>query len=255
MILDIIQTLLLLTIGYFVIINKPHNFKIKPSKERKAVLDSCALIDGRIIELAQAGFVPGNLVIPTFIVAELQLLADGTDSHKRERARFGLEVVQQLQREKTVDVIVDRSKVQGKTIDDKLVDLAKKIGADLYTTDFNLNQVASIEEVKVLNVNELSHALRPITLPGESLEVKILQSGSNHDQGVGYLEDGTMIVIDNAKRDIGKKIKVEITRTHQTVAGKMIFARKIVDRPHTSTKNHHDYRLPKTKPHQASKYK
>jgi hypothetical protein len=132
-----------------------------------------------------------------------------------------------LQHEPGVDLQIERTKVQADTTDDKLVKLAKKIGADLYTTDFNLNQVASIEGVRVLNVNELSHALRPIALPGEDFEVKVLQAGSNREQGVGYLDDGTMIVIDNARKDIGKKIMVNITRTHQTIAGKMLFAQKV----------------------------
>ena len=111
--------------------------------------------------------------------------------------------------------------------DDKLVSLALEIGADLFTTDFNLNQVASIKGVRVLNVNELSHALRPVSLPGENLEIKILQPGSNRDQGVGYMEDGTMIVVDGARKDIGKTITVKTTRTHQTVAGKMVFGSKL----------------------------
>lgn len=226
--LEIIQTVLLIAIVIIVIYKlKPLPLATKNKNGRLALLDSCALIDGRIVELAKAGFVPFDLSVPEFIVAELQLLADGSDSHKRERARFGLEVVQQLQQEPEVSLYIERTKVQADTTDDKLVKLAKKIGADLYTTDFNLNQVASIEGVRVLNVNELSHALRPIALPGEAFEVKVLQPGSNRDQGVGYLDDGTMIVIDNAIRDIGKKVKVKITRTHQTIAGKMLFAQKV----------------------------
>jgi uncharacterized protein YacL len=226
--LEIIQTILLIAILVaFIYKFKPFKSVKSAKKKRLALLDSCALIDGRIVELTKAGFVPFDLAVPEFIVAELQLLADGNDSHKRERARFGLEVVQQLQHEPGVDLQIERTKVQADTTDDKLVKLAKKIGADLYTTDFNLNQVASIEGVRVLNVNELSHALRPIALPGEDFEVKVLQAGSNREQGVGYLDDGTMIVIDNARKDIGKKIMVNITRTHQTIAGKMLFAQKV----------------------------
>ncbi|HUD03472.1 MAG TPA: TRAM domain-containing protein [Patescibacteria group bacterium] len=225
--LEIVQTVVILAIGILVLIKELPQMKVGRSKERIALLDSCALIDGRIVELARLGFMPFDLAVPEFVIAELQFLADGTDAHKRERARFGLEVVQQLQQEPSVNVKIERTKVQAKNTDDKLVRLAKKIEADLYTTDFNLNQVASIEGVRVLNVNELSHALRPIALPGETFEVKILQAGSNRDQGVGYLEDGTMIVIDNARRDMGKKVRVRVTRTHQTVAGKMLFAQKV----------------------------
>lgn len=230
--LDIIQTIIIVAIGAIVLVKELPKIKLgKPAKERMALLDSCALIDGRVVELAKAGFVPGQLAVPEFIVAELQLLADGNDSHKRERARFGLEVVQQLQNEPSIALLIERQHVIANSTDEKLVKLAKKIGADLFTTDFNLNQVASIEGVRVLNVNELAHALRPVALPGDSFEVKVLQVGSNREQGVGYLEDGTMIVIDNARKDIGKKVRVNITRTHQTIAGKMLFAQKVESTP------------------------
>lgn len=225
--LEIIQSIAIVAIGAVVVTKEFPRFIPSKSKQKVALLDSCALIDGRVVELAKAGFVPYELAVPEFIVAELQFLADGNDSHKRERARFGLEVVQQLQREPEISVHIERTKVQARNTDDKLVKLAKKIDADLFTTDFNLNQVASIEGVRVLNVNELSHALRPVALPGEGFDVKVLQRGSNRDQGVGYMEDGTMIVIDGAQKDIGKTIKVRITRTHQTIAGKMLFAAKI----------------------------
>jgi uncharacterized protein YacL len=230
--LDIIQTFAIALLAVAVI------YKIKPVKVAKSgakatVLDSCALIDGRIVELVRAGFISNNLIVPEFIVAELQLLADGSDSHKRERARFGLEVVRQLQAEPGVNLTINKIKIDEPTTDDKLVTLAKKIQADLYTTDFNLNQVANIKGVRVLNINELSQAMRPVALPGEGFEVKIIQGGSNKDQGVGYMEDGTMVVVDNAKRDIGKTIKVNITRTHQTVAGKMLFAEKVTTQQRT----------------------
>lgn len=225
--LEIIQTLGILFIAAVVI------YKLKPieatrgGKKHAVIIDSCALIDGRVVELAQAGFLPANILVPQFIVAELQLLADGSDSHKRERARYGLEVVQLLQQDPKLTVNIARQPIQARTTDEKLVKLAKKIGADLFTTDFNLNQVANIEGVRVLNINELSHAMRPVALPGEAFEVKVVQAGSNRDQGVGYLEDGTMIVIDGARRDIGHSVSVKVTRTHQTVAGKMIFAVKV----------------------------
>jgi uncharacterized protein YacL len=225
--LEIIQTIIIIIIGAAVLTKELPSKILKNEKRRMALLDSCALIDGRIVELAKAGFVPEQLAVPEFIVAELQMLADGNDSHKRERARFGLEVVQQLQSESGVSLQIERHHITATSNDEKLVKLAKKIGADLFTTDFNLNQVASIEGVRVLNVNELAHALRPVALPGDSFEVKVLQVGSNREQGVGYLDDGTMIVIDNARKDIGKKVRVNVTRTHQTVAGKMLFAQKV----------------------------
>lgn len=200
----------------------------KPTRKQspnKAIIDSCALIDGRIVELSSSGFLPGELIIPEFILHELQLLADGSDAHKRARARYGLDVAQELQAFMHVKVTIDREQINEKLlIDDKLVELAKKRGAMLYTTDFNLGKVAAIEKVKVLNVNEIASALRPIILPGEVRTVKIVQKGNSGDQGVAYLEDGTLLVIDHASRYIGKTVKVSITRMHQTVAGKMIFA-------------------------------
>lgn len=228
MILEIIQTTVLIAILIIVLQkNKPQKYVLKSKKEHIAILDSCALIDGRIIELAKAGFITSKLEVPEFILAELQLLADGNDSQKRERARFGLEVVQILQAEPTVNIEINHTKVEADNTDDKLVVLAKKIGADLFTTDFNLNQVASIKGVKVLNVNELAHSLRPTALPGEDIVIKVMQTGSNRDQGVGYLEDGTMVVIDNARQDIGRDVRIKVTKTHQTVAGKMLFAKKV----------------------------
>lgn len=189
---------------------------------KKVVLDTCALIDGRVVQLAQNGFIPGELVVPDFVVHELQLLADGADAHKRERARFGLDVVKELQG--VTSVTIDRSIQDKVPTDDKLVLLAKKLGAPLYTTDYNLNKVADIQNVEVMNVNELAQNLRPVAIPGEHKQVKLLQKGSNPRQAVGYLEDGTMVVVDNATKYIGKTVEVEVTRTHQTVAGKMMFA-------------------------------
>lgn len=189
------------------------------------IVDSCGLIDGRIVELATAGFTPSEIIIPQFILRELQMLADGNDSYKRERARFGLDVARKLQTINTTNVYVNRENFPNiKTTDDKLVILARKLSADLYTTDYNLNKVASVEGVKVLNINELALSLRPHVLPGEKKKVKIVQKGSGRGQGVGYLEDGTMVVVENAIRQIGKTVEVEVSRYHQTESGKMIFA-------------------------------
>ncbi len=236
-ILLIIQTILLAVI-LTILLKKNSSISIKPSKDRKALLDSCALIDGRIVELAQAGFVPSNLEVPQFIISELQLLADGNDSQKRERARYGLEIIQRLQQLSGVSVHISKDPVESdKLTDDKLVHLAQKINADLYTTDYNLNQVASIKGVRVLNVNELAHALRPVVLPGEIVPLKIIQTGSSKDQGVGYLEDGTMVVVDGAKNAIGKTIDIQISRSHQTVAGRMLFGNVIKSQKPKNNKN------------------
>lgn len=192
---------------------------------RKLILDSCGLIDGRITEIVRTGFMVDELIIPQFILSELQMLADGSDSHKRERARYGLDIANELRDSAPMKVSVDRTVFADiQNTDDKLIALAKKLpNAELYTTDFNLGKVASVEGVSVRNVNELSQSLRPIALPGEALEIKVLQKGSNRGQGVGYLEDGTMIVIEGGERLVGRTVPVTVTRMHQTVAGKMVF--------------------------------
>jgi len=223
--LEIIQLLLLLSIvGLLLGVKSGKSFKLLNSKPHQVILDSCALIDGRIAEIVRTGFVHSELIIPQFILSELQMLADGNDSHKRERARYGLDIAHELQDSAPMKVIIDRTPlVDVAANDDKLVALAKKLGAQLYTTDYNLAKVAAVEGVQVLNVNELSHSLRPITLPGETLKIKIIQKGSNREQGVGYLDDGTMIVIEGGARYVGHEVPVSVTRMHQTVAGKMVF--------------------------------
>lgn len=219
-----IQTVLLVFIAWFLVTQKSEKMASLFGRQRKIILDSCALIDGRIVQIVGNGFVADELIIPQFILNELQMLADGNDSHKRERARFGLDIANQLQDTAPVKVTIDRTVFPGTpAIDDRLVLLAKKIHGQLYTTDYNLGKVASIEGVKVLNVNELAQSLRPISLPGETLKIKIIQKGSNRDQGVGYLDDGTMIVVDGGARFVGKVMPVTVTRMHQTVAGKMVF--------------------------------
>jgi uncharacterized protein YacL len=205
--------------------------------KRKIILDSCALIDGRIIELVRTGFVADELVIPKFILGEMQMLADGNDAHKRERARFGLEVAAELQEYTWVQVKIEGANFPGVTAnDDKLVKLAKKMRAVLCTNDYNLSKVASIEGIKVLNINDLTQGLRPVALPGEKLEVKIAQKGSNPQQGVGYLEDGTMIVVDGAANVIGSTVAVMVDRMHQTVSGKMVFGHIKQTRSHIKPK-------------------
>lgn len=225
--IEIIQTLLLVGMLYFVIANKPKKSLLVNNKGgKKLVLDTCALIDGRILEIANAGFTASELIIPQFIIHELQLLADGQDAHKRERARFGLDMVQALQKSINCNVSVSIDVIDPHLpTDDKLVSLAKKLSADLCTTDYNLNKVATIHGVRVLNVNELSNAMRPVALPGEQKRIKIVQRGSNKDQGVGYMEDGSMVVVEGASRSIGKTVDVEVSRYIQTDAGKMLFAR------------------------------
>lgn len=189
------------------------------------VLDSCALIDGRIKEVIEIGFTDGgDIIVPQFVLRELQMLADGSDNHKRARARHGLEVAEELRKAHAQRFVVDESLSSTDKTDEQLITLTKKLGAKLCTTDYNLNKVAAVEGVTVLNVNELSRALRPMYLPGEEQEVKLLQKGEGRGQAVGYLEDGTMVVVDNAVKLIGSRQVVVIERSLQTVAGKMSFA-------------------------------
>ena len=224
---NILELILLIFIAWFLVSQKMEGDwrqMLSGGKRRRVALDSCALIDGRIVEIVRTGFLADELIIPQFIVNELQLLADGHDSHKRERARYGLDIAHELQDTAPMRVTIERSAFPGVSkTDDKLVALAKKTRAQLYTTDYNLSKVAAVEGVKVLNVNELAQSLRPITLPGETITIKIIQKGSNRDQGVGYLDDGTMIVVDGGARFVGKTVPVTVTRMHQTVAGKMVF--------------------------------
>jgi uncharacterized protein YacL len=245
-----IQILLLLLIIGLLVTQQKGGLKALLNKKRRIILDSCALIDGRIVELVRNNFMADELVIPQFVLNELQLLADGNDGHKRERARFGLDIAHELQDASfEANVVIDRTPFpEVPATDDKLIHLAKKLEAYLYTTDYNLAKVAAIEAVGVLNVNELSQALRPVALPGENLKIKIVQKGSNPNQGVGYLDDGTMIVVEGGARHSGQIVEVTVTRMHQTVAGKMVFGQVreaqrsghgTAAKQHTAPANHH----------------
>jgi len=217
----------LLVIIILILIFK-NNFQTRSRHSRKVILDTCALIDGRILELSKSGFIPDELIVPQFIIHELQMLADGSDARKRARARYGLDVVKELQSSPNCKVIINKMLIdENMPTDDKLVKLAKKLNISLYTTDYNLNKVAEISGVTVLNVNELAQQLRPEILPGEQTTIKLVQKGSNQSQAVGYLEDGTMVVVNNAVKLIGKVVKVEVSRSLQTAAGKMLFAETI----------------------------
>ncbi|HKX24043.1 MAG TPA: hypothetical protein VJM46_02300 [Candidatus Saccharimonadales bacterium] len=200
-------------------------FRRRSEQSQSVVLDTSGIIDGRIVEIAKAGFVPQNVVVPQFVIAELQFLADHGDTHKRERARYGLDIIRELQDVRRIEVTIAREKFEDiREVDDKLVALAVQNGAYLYTTDFNLNKVAQIEGVSVLNVNELAHALRPNLLPGERVSIKLTQVGQDKTQGVGYLGDGTMVVVEQASRYVGQQVQATCTRILQTQAGKMMFA-------------------------------
>ena len=188
------------------------------------ILDTSAIIDGRIADVCKAGFVDGALVIPSFVLGELQRLADSADGLKRARGRRGLEMLDLLRKDYQVEVR-DCPTTGPLEVDAHLVRMAQDLPGQLVTTDYNLNKVASVRGIKVLNLNELAHALRPAVLPGEALTVKVVRDGKERGQGVGYLDDGTMIVVEEGQPHIGKDVSVEVTGIRQTVAGKMIFAR------------------------------
>jgi len=194
--------------------------------ESVKLLDTSVLIDGRIADICDAQFLEGVLGVPQFVLHELQMVADSSDPLKRQRGRRGLEVLQRIQKMPHVEVrILEEDFPQAGDVDHKLVELARHMGAKIVTNDFNLNKVATVQGFSVLNVNQLAHALRPVVLPGEPMRVLILREGKEPNQGVAYLDDGTMVVVDGARRMINKCVDVIVTSVHQTTAGKMIFGR------------------------------
>ena len=195
-------------------------------KRSGSILDTSAIIDGRIADVAQTGFLPGPYIIPQFILKELQYIADSSDSLRRVRGRRGLDIIQRLQKIPNIDIrIIDTDFPDIHEVDSKLVALGKKLSASVVTNDFNLNKVARVQGVKVLNINELAGALRSIVLPGEAINVFVSKDGKEIGQGVGYMEDGTMIVVDDGRRAMGKTVEVVVGTILQTPAGRMIFAR------------------------------
>ncbi len=193
---------------------------------RPILLDTSVIIDGRIYDICRTGFVPGELVIPLFVLNELQHIADSPDALRRNRGRRGLEILKQLQEDSPVVVRITDVDVEGvREVDDKLITLARKLEASILTNDYNLNRVADLQGVKVLNVNELANAVKTVLLPGEAFDIYVMQEGKESDQGVGYLDDGTMVVIEEGRPLIGQTIPVVVSKVLQTAAGRMIFAR------------------------------
>lgn len=195
---------------------------------RPILVDTSVLIDGRIISVAKSGFIGDTLVIPRSVIGELQFLADNADHDKRARARYGLDVVSELQNmpHVTVEILQDGSKAE-EGVDERLLTLAKKYDAAVCTIDYNLNKVAVVEGITVLNVNELAQSLRMAYLPGEKMLLELVQKGQDSHQGVGYLPDGTMVVVENASKNIGQTVEIEFIRSLQTAAGKMMFAKPV----------------------------
>ncbi|AEJ44951.1 PilT protein domain protein [Alicyclobacillus acidocaldarius subsp. acidocaldarius Tc-4-1] len=190
------------------------------------LLDTSVIIDGRIADLVETGFLDGTLVIPSFVLAELQHIADSSDALKRNRGRRGLDILNRIQKESKVQVqIVETDFDDIQEVDAKLVRLAKQMRGKVVTNDFNLNKICELQGVQVLNINDLANALKPVVLPGEELQVHVIKDGKEHNQGVAYLDDGTMIVIEGGREYIGGKITVLVTSVLQTSAGRMIFAK------------------------------
>lgn len=212
----------------------------KGPKKAFKILDTSVIIDGRIADIAETGFLDGVLVIPQFVLRELQLVADSADSMKRNRGRRGLDILQRVQKMAHLNVqIVEDDFPHVREVDMKLIELAKVYDCKVITNDFNLNKVAQLHGVEVLNINELANSLKPIVLPGETMRVFILKEGKEYNQGVAYLDDGTMVVVDNAKRMISKTIDISVTSVLQTTAGKMIFG-KFDDRMHAVAPEKHE---------------
>ena len=199
---------------------------LSPARKNGQVLvDTSAIIDGRIADISQTGFITATLVIPRFILDELQHVADSADSLRRNRGRRGLEILSKLRKEAVVPIqVMDVDDWDGMEVDGKLVKLADNLGASILTTDYNLNRVAGIQGVPVLNINELANALKPVVIPGEDLEVRVIQEGKEMGQGVGFLDDGTMVVVEGGRRHLNSLVEVGVTRVLQTSAGRLIFA-------------------------------
>lgn len=190
------------------------------------VLDTSVIIDGRILDIVKAGFIEGPLVVPVFVLEELQHIADSADALKRNRGRRGLDTVAEIQELKNVEVIIYKGKIEEiPEVDSKLLKLAIDLNGKIVTNDFNLNKVARVQNLDVLNINELANAVKPLYLPGEEMDILIVREGKEHNQGLAYLDDGTMIVVENGKDLIGEKVNVVVTSALQTSAGKMIFAK------------------------------
>ena len=199
--------------------NQPANFCYK-------LLDTSVIIDGRIADICLTGFIEGTLLIPVFVLEELQHIADSPDALKRVRGRRGLDILQKIRTEPTLDVEITNVDYEDiPEVDSKLVRLAQDVKGKIITNDFNLNKVAQLRGVAVLNINDLSNAVKPVVIPGESMEVKVVKDGKEPGQGVAYLDDGTMIVVENGRRHMNEKVRVEVTSALQTSAGRMIFAR------------------------------
>lgn len=227
LVLIVVVLLALLVEVTYLVVKLPRQ-TLSKKQGRQIFVDTSVLIDGRIIAVAQSGFIGDTLVIPRSVIGELQFLADNSDHDKRARARYGLDVVKDLQAmpEVSVELLQDGSKAE-EGVDERLLKLAKQYGGAICTIDYNLNKVAQVENITVLNVNELAQSLRMAYLPGEKILLELVQKGQDSHQAVGYLPDGTMVVVEHAVKNIGQRVEIEFIRSLQTAAGKMMFAKRV----------------------------
>jgi uncharacterized protein YacL len=201
-------------------------FRRQDEKTDTVVLDTSAIIDGRVVDIIKTSFIEARLVVPRFVLKELQTIADSSDSIKRQRGRRGLEILHLIQGDSRFNLVVHEEDFPDtRDVDAKLVRLAKLLEAKIFTVDFNLNRIAELQGIKVLNINELANALKSVVLPGEAIEIRPIKEGKEHNQAVAYLEDGTMVVVEDARRYIGQNLRVVITSVLQTQAGRMVFAK------------------------------
>ncbi|MBI5873048.1 MAG: hypothetical protein HZB36_02775 [Candidatus Omnitrophica bacterium] len=201
-------------------------FRRQDEKTDTVVLDTSAIIDGRVVDIIKTSFIEARLVVPRFVLKELQTIADSSDSIKRQRGRRGLEILHLIQGDSRFNLVVHEEDFPDtRDVDAKLVRLAKLLEAKIFTVDFNLNRIAELQGIKVLNINELANALKSVVLPGEAIEIRPMKEGKEHNQAVAYLEDGTMVVVEDARRYIGQNLRVVITSVLQTQAGRMVFAK------------------------------
>ncbi|MDP6685438.1 MAG: PIN domain-containing protein [Candidatus Omnitrophota bacterium] len=243
--LKVVITLIFCYLGMIVAIRGRDEFNIivpyvkfsrQDQRDDLIILDTSVIIDGRIADICKVNFLEGKFIVPRFVLKELQQVADSSDSLKRARGRRGMDILAKLQKNQNIDVKIHNEDFPDtREVDAKIVKLAKVLGAKIFTTDYNLNKIAEIQGVKVLNVNELSNALKAIVLPGETMDIKLVKEGKEYNQAVGYLGDGTMVVVDNARRSIGRDVKVVVASVLQTAAGRMIFGRL----PEDNKKNRH----------------
>lgn len=207
-------------------IARPLSLSGQKEEVRDKILDTSVVIDGRILDIAETHFIDGPLILPNFVLREIQLISDSSDPIKRARGRRGLDMLNKLQRKGSIEVKITYTDYADiREVDAKLIRLARDTGAKLVTNDFNLNKVAELQGVKVLNLNNLANALKPVVLPGEELEIQVIKEGKDENQGIGYLEDGTMVVIENGGHLVGKEVRATVTSIIQTAAGKMIFTK------------------------------